>query len=254
MTQPQESTSAATTRATSVEDQTGNNNHTTGKRLKNKIVSLINGTDYLVEFPLWLYVALMMSIAIIGAAGVNALFAYITYPPETAAVTDVWVWPNSICFDLVITAGLSFRITWLLSPTMAMRDIIVRSPLAIDPTTFPRVTRKLPCAKWLAHNPVFCTDPQNPISKDFQRQSQHLSRAPEYQISEISVLTRRDADGKYTVMVTFKNLPGTLLLVNRCSRPDAVLCDVSPELRVQSEVDQKQLRMPNYEARTTIRR
>ncbi|EER10066.1 hypothetical protein Pmar_PMAR007063 [Perkinsus marinus ATCC 50983] len=109
-------------------------------RLKLKIVGLIKGTEYLIELPLWLYVMMMMSIAIIGASAFNALFGWIAYR-TTADTAGVWVWPNSIAFDLCITSLLSFGITWMLSPTAAMRDIVMRSPLAIDPKTFPSITQ-----------------------------------------------------------------------------------------------------------------
>ncbi|EER10067.1 hypothetical protein Pmar_PMAR007064 [Perkinsus marinus ATCC 50983] len=68
---------------------------------------------------------MMMSIAIIGASAFNALFGWIAYR-TTADTAGVWVWPNSIAFDLCITSLLSFGITWMLSPTAAMRDIVMR--------------------------------------------------------------------------------------------------------------------------------
>ncbi|KAF4685398.1 hypothetical protein FOZ60_006567 [Perkinsus olseni] len=127
MSQPNDTVSGTPTHATigGSGDERGRSTPS-GSQWKRKIIGIIKGTDYLIQFPLWLYLVLMMSIAIIGAAGFNALFAYIAYPSKNAARADVWVWPDSIAFDLVITALLSFGITWMLSPTAAMRDIVVR--------------------------------------------------------------------------------------------------------------------------------
>ncbi|KAF4659303.1 hypothetical protein FOL47_007630 [Perkinsus chesapeaki] len=117
----------------------------------------------LLRVPLWLYFTIASLVATIIATAINVGVAYAMYPPETAAKTSVWAWPSTICGDLVITAGASFLVTWMLSPTMALNDFIVRFPIETKPCSFPKVTRKL--HPWLMINPLFGNDLENPMPK-----------------------------------------------------------------------------------------
>ncbi|KAF4655630.1 hypothetical protein FOZ61_007474 [Perkinsus olseni] len=116
----------------------------------------------LLSMPLWFYLSMVSVMSVVIAAGINVWVAHAIYPPDIAVQAGVWAWPHTICGDLVITAAASFFGTWMMAPTMSLNLILTGFPAEVKPSSFPRVSMKIP--RWLKINPVFGKDPENPMS------------------------------------------------------------------------------------------
>ncbi|KAF4676873.1 hypothetical protein FOL47_004576 [Perkinsus chesapeaki] len=116
-----------------------------------------------ITLPWRLYVLITLVITTAISGTVNALIASAMYTEQKAAATKVWSFPDTLGGDLVVTAIVTCIVTWILSPSLAMRDLVIGSPLRIKPSSLPKYPISMPW--WFTHRPLFVSDPRDPVGR-----------------------------------------------------------------------------------------
>ncbi|KAF4671733.1 hypothetical protein FOL46_009960 [Perkinsus olseni] len=119
------------------------------------------GQAVALSWRLYLLITLLITTAISGT--VNALLALAMYSEKKAAATRVWSFPNTLGGDLIITAIVTCIVTWVISPSLAMRDLVIGSPIRIKPSSFPKFPMSMP--RWFTHRPLFVSDPHDRVAR-----------------------------------------------------------------------------------------
>ncbi|KAF4709686.1 hypothetical protein FOZ63_000194 [Perkinsus olseni] len=119
------------------------------------------GQAVALSWRLYLLITLLITTVISGT--VNALLALAMYSERKATATRVWSFPNTLGGDLIITAIVTCIVTWVISPSLAMRDLVIGSPIRIKPSSFPKFPMSMP--RWFTHRPLFVSDPHDRVSR-----------------------------------------------------------------------------------------